>query len=136
MVDVPQPVAHGAPPREVSSEAEERRAIELVAAGRHADPHRVLGRHGTSLRCLRPNASAVRAVTGTVEEAGADSTLRRAVSELHLVHPGGVWEGEIAESVGAYHFEVDYPREEGVWTVRVDDAYRVWPTLGDLDLHL
>ncbi len=137
MLDVPEPVAPGATaPPVPTSEGEERRAFELIATGRHGDPHRVLGRHGGTVRCFRPNASAVRAVPGTVEGTPAEHGERRGASEMRLVHPAGLWEGQIAESVGAYHFEVDYPREEGAWTVRVDDPYRVWPTLGDLDLHL
>ncbi|MDA8062771.1 MAG: 1,4-alpha-glucan branching protein GlgB [Actinomycetota bacterium] len=118
---------------------EDRRAFELLAAGRHSDPHRVLGRHGRVVRCLRPNASAVRVLPGTVEGAGrpqGSGEEPSAAAELRLVHPAGVWEGEIDDSVAAYHFEVDYPRDGGAWTVRVDDPYRVWPTLGDLDLHL
>ncbi len=114
--------------------ADERRAVELVVAGRHSDPHRVLGRHGGVVRCFRPDASAVRAAAGTVAESGRGGGA--VVGELHLVHPAGLWEGPIDDSVGSYHFEVDYPRREGHWTVRVDDPYRVWPSLGDLDLHL
>ena len=41
--------------------------------------------------------------------------------------------GAVAEDIGAYKVEVRYP--DGT-TIKIDDPYRFWPTLGDLDLHL
>ena len=115
--------------------ADRRRGFELVAGGRHSDPHAVLGRHGGVVRCFRPNASAVRVVSGTAARAG-DVPAGADGGGLRLVHPAGLWEGPLDEQIGAYHYEVDYPAPGGVWTARVDDPYRAWPTLGDLDLHL
>src|SRR5579875_4198089 len=56
--------------------------IALVAAGRHSDPHRILGRHGTVVRCVRPGAVTVR----VVEDPGPDGS--GASHDLTLVHPG------------------------------------------------
>jgi 1,4-alpha-glucan branching enzyme len=101
-----------------------RAAVERIAAGHHRDPHRVLGRHGGVVRCMRPDAVAVRVLT----DAGA--------RPMHRLHPAGVWEGPIDPAAGGYRFEVDYPAASGVRTVTVEDPYRAWPTLGDVDLHL
>jgi 1,4-alpha-glucan branching enzyme len=134
---MPQPTSQGtALPSEDQSTGVDpvaeahRHAIELVAAGRHSDPHRVLGRHGAVVRCMRPGAEAVR-VIGLDPEGGDTSS-----GDLELVHPAGVWEGPIGDAVGAYRFDVDYPSPDGTVTVCVEDPYRAWPTLGDLDLHL
>ncbi len=94
--------------------------IDLIAAGHHSDPHRVLGRHGGVVRALRPDADAVDLVVGDTRT----PMLRR--------HPGGVWEAPIDGDAATYRFEV----RAGSSTFAVDDPYRSWPTLGDLDLHL
>ena len=39
--------------------------LELIAKGHHGDPHRVLGRHGEVVRAYRPDAVAMRVVTGS-----------------------------------------------------------------------
>ena len=49
------------------------------------------------------------------------------------LHPAGLFEARIADGVGAYKVDVRYP--DGT-TIKIDDPYRFWPTLGDLDLHL
>ena len=105
--------------------------IALVAAGRHSDPHRILGRHGTVVRCVRPGAVTVR----VVEDPGPDGA--GSSHDLTLVHPGGVWEGPISVGAHSYRFEADYAGPDGTTTTfAFDDAYRAWPTLGELDLHL
>ena len=38
--------------------------LQLIARGQHADPHRVLGRHGDVVRAYRPDAAAMRLITG------------------------------------------------------------------------
>ena len=38
--------------------------LQLIARGHHGDPHRVLGRHGDVVRAYRPDAAAMRLITG------------------------------------------------------------------------
>ncbi len=104
------------------------RELDLIAAGRHSDPHRVLGRHDGVVRAYQPEAIAMRLVART--KAGGKTT------EMTRVHPGGVFEAPIGKGVKRYQFEADYDQAGAVATYRFDDAYRSWPTLGDLDLHL
>ncbi len=104
------------------------RQLDLVAAGRHADPHRVLGRHGGVIRAYQPEAKAMRLLAGPRG--------REKQTEMTKVHPGGVFEAPISKGVKRYQLEADYNQAGGVATYRFDDAYRSWPTLGDLDLHL
>ena len=104
------------------------REMELVASGRHSDPHRVLGRHGEVVRAYRPEAKAMRLLTG--------SASRPAVTDMKRVHPAGIFEGPISDSATSYRLEADFEDRGAVSTQRFDDAYRSWPTLGELDLHL
>jgi 1,4-alpha-glucan branching enzyme len=102
--------------------------LELVAAGRHSDPHRVLGRHGDVVRVFQPEAREVRLVLGV----GANqkkTTMRR-------VHPAGIFEAGIAPSDGGYQLEAVYEHNGAVSTHRFDDAYRSWPAPGEVDLYL
>ena len=94
--------------------------IELLAAGHHGDPHRVLGRHAGAVRAVRPDAHEVVVLAGD----------RRI--PMTRIHPGGIWEASIPDDAGTYRFEVT----AGPSTFIVDDPYRSWPTLGDMDLHL
>ncbi len=102
--------------------------LERLVRREHGNPHGVLGVHpadgGVVVRAFRPAAAAVRAVT-----AGNETV------ELQQVHPGGVFEGIVAnaELPLAYKLEVDYG-ESG--TITIDDPYRFLPTVGELDLHL
>ncbi len=102
--------------------------LDLVASGRHGDPHRVLGRHEGVVRVFRPGAASVKLLTGTAAEPD--------VAEMVRVHPAGVFEGPIDDSAADYRLEAVYERRGEVSTVRFDDPYRTWPTLGELDLHL
>jgi 1,4-alpha-glucan branching enzyme len=115
--------------------------LELIVNGRHGDPHRILGRHDGKVRAFRPDAVAMwllpeadGAVAGA--PAGRPIPMRR-------IHPGGVFEAPIPAGVSTYRLQADYPMARvggsngtGVVTYVFDDAYRAWPTLGDLDLHL
>ena len=124
------PVAPDGPSPDPSGEGARRRDLDLVAAGRHGDPHRVLGRHNGQVTCMRPGATGVRVVGGV---SGTEDVV---TGRLRQVHPAGIWQGEIDDRVGAYHYEVDYDGSLGPATTSVEDPYRLWPTLGDLDLHL
>ncbi len=91
--------------------------VAAITSGEHVNPHGFLGHHGGIVRVWRPGASAVVVGRFTAE----------------LVHPAGLFEARVPEDMGAYKVEVRYP--DGT-TIKIDDPYRFWPTLGDLDLHL
>ena len=64
--------------------------MDVIVAGQHGDPFAVLGPHpggdGTvGLRAFLPAARAVAALT-------SDGT----ITPLRSVHPGGLWEGQVA----------------------------------------
>ncbi|HET9732424.1 MAG TPA: 1,4-alpha-glucan branching protein GlgB [Acidimicrobiales bacterium] len=95
--------------------------FERLASGEHSSPHDVLGRHGDEVRVWRPGAAEVTVVA---------SDGRRATAEQ--AHPAGGFVARLSDA-DAYRLEVRYP--DGA-TVLIDDPYRLWPTLGELDLHL
>ncbi|MFJ5044901.1 1,4-alpha-glucan branching enzyme [Streptomyces sp. NPDC088719] len=95
-----------------------------LLAGDHHAPHDVLGAHpvpgGVLVRALRPFARSV-----TVVATG----LR---AELHD-DGDGFFAGVLpVPEVPAYRLEVAYDDN----TVEVEDPYRFWPAIGELDLHL
>ncbi|MFF8247008.1 1,4-alpha-glucan branching enzyme [Streptomyces griseus] len=95
-----------------------------LLAGDHHAPHDVLGAHpipgGVLVRALRPFARSV-----TVLATG----LR---AELHE-DGDGFFSGVLpVPEVPAYRLEVAYDDN----TIEVEDAYRFWPAIGELDLHL
>ena len=100
--------------------------LNALVEGTEADPHRILGPHGDVVRAWRPDASAVTLVL-------SDGTQVPMVQE----HPAGVFAAKGVdlppEGAADYRFEVAYPGGDS-W--RVDDPYRFWPTLGDVDLYL
>src|SRR5439155_4127522 len=102
-----------------------REELDRLVGGAHHNPHSVLGAHPngdrrTTVRTLRPEASAVSVVVGHNRTA------------MHRVHDGGVFEAVIDGPPGDYRLEVTYHDQ----TYRVDDPYRWLPTLGEMDLHL
>ncbi|HSS11875.1 MAG TPA: 1,4-alpha-glucan branching protein GlgB [Acidimicrobiales bacterium] len=99
--------------------------LELIVAGRHSDPHRVLGLHDGVVRAYRPDAIAMRLV---VPEGR--------VVPMRPIHPAGVFEAELPTGASHYRLEADYGSAGAVSTFVFDDPYRAWPTLGELDLHL
>ncbi|MFB8019657.1 1,4-alpha-glucan branching enzyme [Streptomyces rubiginosohelvolus] len=110
----------GARPAPVLDGADRGRLL----AGDHHAPHDVLGAHpipgGVLVRALRPFARTV-----TVLATG----LR---AELHD-DGDGFFSGVLpVPQVPAYRLEVAYDDN----TVEVEDPYRFWPAIGDLDLHL
>ena len=102
--------------------------IERLVSGRHTDPHRLLGCHVEQgenvVRAWKPDAVGVTLLAG-----GRRSPMRR-------VHPAGVFESRSLDSASddsGYRLEVVYAESA---TYVVDDPYRFWPTLGELDLYL
>ncbi|WP_156760291.1 1,4-alpha-glucan branching protein GlgB [Microbacterium karelineae] len=104
--------------------------LEMIADGRHGDPHEILGAHphagSVTVRVLRPLASSV-----SLRILAADGTW----SDAPLVHEAyGVWSGVLdLPEVPTYRVVTTYadgaPHES-------DDPYRFLPTLGEVDLHL
>ncbi|MFF5875002.1 1,4-alpha-glucan branching enzyme [Streptomyces californicus] len=95
-----------------------------LLAGDHHAPHDVLGAHpipgGVLVRALRPYARSV-----TVLAAGSRT-------ELHG-DGDGFFSGVLpAPEVPEYRLEVRYEDN----TIEIDDPYRFWPAIGELDLHL
>ena len=105
------------------------RELELVVAGRHSDPHRVLGLHDGVVRAYRPDATKMRILVGP----GGDSAV-----DMKMIHPAGLFEGRLDTDDDSvmYELEVTYSRGTEDTTHRFCDPYRAWPTLGDMDLHL
>jgi 1,4-alpha-glucan branching enzyme len=105
--------------------------VERLVSGQYHDPHHLLGAHldrdgngqeRVVIRGWRPDASAMAILLD-------DQRV-----EMRCVHPAGLFAGVVAGSaVPAYRLETTYP--DGV-VVTLDDPYRYWPTLGQLDLHL
>ena len=95
--------------------------FDALVEGYEIDPHRVLGPHEDLVRAWRPDASSITLVL-------PDGTR----VPMEQEHPTGVF---VARGVKAtdYRLEVTYP---GGDTWLVDDPYRFWPTLGDVDLYL
>jgi 1,4-alpha-glucan branching enzyme len=113
------------PPRQPRTRPVPAGEIELLVAGRHGNPHAVLGAHphegGVTVRTLKPLARTVTVVVGD-----------QRVELEHEAH--GVWAGVVpGEQVPDYRLEVTYA--DGVPHV-FDDPYRYLPTLGEMDLHL
>ncbi|MFJ6487860.1 1,4-alpha-glucan branching enzyme [Streptomyces californicus] len=95
-----------------------------LLAGDHHAPHDVLGAHpipgGVLVRALRPYARSV-----TVLAAGSRT-------ELHD-DGDGFFSGVLpVPEVPEYRLEVRYEDD----TIEIDDPYRFWPAIGELDLHL
>ena len=102
--------------------------IERMAAGRHPDPHSVLGAHpgpdGVVVRALRPLAASVTLVL--------DDGRRFPMKHLYQ----GVFTVTLPEEkVPGYRIATSYAPAGGDETL-ADDPYRFAPTLGELDLHL
>ncbi|MFD3904448.1 1,4-alpha-glucan branching enzyme [Streptomyces sp. CB04723] len=95
-----------------------------LLAGDHHAPHDVLGAHpipgGVLVRALRPYARSV-----TVLATGSRT-------ELHD-DDDGFFSGVLpVPEVPEYRLEVRYEDN----TIEIDDPYRFWPAIGELDLHL
>ena len=98
--------------------------LQPLIDGTEADPHQVLGPHGDMVRAWRPDAAAVTLVLPDGKRA-----------EMEREHGAGVFvaKGVKFPADADYRFDVSYA---GGDTWLVDDPYRFWPTLGDVDLYL
>jgi 1,4-alpha-glucan branching enzyme len=98
--------------------------LQLVAEGRHHNPHSVLGFHQEPkawvVRALRPFAKSVALKT------------KNGNLDMQHVH-GGIWELRGDKKLGDYRISASYENAPD-WVS--DDPYRYLPKLGDLDLHL
>ena len=99
--------------------------IDRLVHGHHHDPHSVLGPHQgegvVTVRTFKPRAASV------------DLVLDGRVVPFEHEHEG-VWTATIeADQVPDYRVAVDYG--DG-FKHTVDDPYRFWPTLGEVDIHL
>ena len=99
---------------------------EAIVEVAHPNPHSYLGIHEVDrkpyLRVWRPEAAAIVALLPN------DTRV-----PLEQRHPAGLFEGRLPAAADTYQLEVRFHSGE---TTVVDDAYRFWPTLGDVDLHL
>jgi 1,4-alpha-glucan branching enzyme len=101
--------------------------LERIVAGRHHNPHHVLGLHDGVVRAYRPDAAAMRVLPG-----GSDGHSM----PMRQLHPAGVFEAELPSGAKHYRLEADYGTGGAVSTFVFDDPYLAWPTVGELDLHL
>ncbi len=104
-----------------------RTQLGRVASGEHDDPHAVLGVHRvgrhTVLRAWCPDATSVRAVLD-------DATT---VALSPVVGIDGVFSTTLAAAPATYRLALTWADGS---ELEVDDPYRFWPTLGEVDLHL
>ncbi|HEY5999204.1 MAG TPA: 1,4-alpha-glucan branching protein GlgB [bacterium] len=107
------------------------RDLRRLLAGRHHDPHRILGVHrapGTPgdwiVRCFHPGAA-----TAEVLVEG------RPPLAMARVHEAGLFAARLAggETPPVYRLRLGFP-DGG--SLERDDPYRFLPTVGELDLHL
>ena len=108
--------------------------LDRIAAGEHHDPHSVLGAHPARdadgqdvvvIRGWRPDAVDM----AIVLDGGNGERIA-----MRPLHPAGIFGGVVAGTrIPDYRLEVTYPGDN---VVTVDDPYRFWPTMGELDLHL
>jgi 1,4-alpha-glucan branching enzyme len=106
---------------ETGGPAERPGELDRLVSGEHTDPHRVLGPHGSTVLTFRPDASAVRLVLHDGRRV-----------DMTRLRPGGLFLADVRD-VDGYAIEAEF---EGGTTLRYDDPYRFWPTLGEVDLHL
>src|ERR1700694_1575201 len=74
------------------------RELAQIVAGRHSDPHRLLGLHDGVVRAYRPDALGMRVVVGE----------RRI--PMTKVRPEGLFEAPVPDDTTVYRLEADYGR--------------------------
>ena len=92
--------------------------MAAIVNGEHANPHAFLGHHGGIVRVWRPGASAVFVGRNKAE----------------VIDQAGLFEARDQRRPRRVQGRASTIRT--ATTIRIDDPYRFWPTLGDLDLHL
>ena len=105
--------------------------LERLVTIQHHDPHHLLGPHPerdgegrerVAIRGWRPDAAEMIILAGGQR------------IQMHRLHPAGLFAGALeGPDIPDYRLEATYP--DGT-VVEIDDPYRFWPTLGELDLHL
>ena len=114
----------------VKVEAGDEAQIAMIAAAAHGDPFVYLGMHktagGLAVRAMLPGADAVAVVEA---KSGA------VVGEGERVHPAGLFVARIAGRREPFRYRLRVSWSGGE-VQEFEDAYRFWPVLGDLDLHL
>jgi 1,4-alpha-glucan branching enzyme len=105
-------------------------SVLRIVSGRHGDPFSFLGMHRNSkgalvVRTFQPGARRAHVTRAATYEI---------VSELKLVHPEGLFEGEIDSPGGPFPYRllIQYGDSER----SIDDPYRFPPILGEIDVHL
>ncbi len=110
-----------------------RQEVELLLAGEHPDPHRLLGAHaaeeGVQIVAWRPSADSVSARIPPGANGSAE------VLELERTDPAGLFEATLPDAAMPLDYELQVGYPDGA-TVRLRDPYSFAPTLGELDLHL
>ncbi len=106
------------------------RELRRLLAGRHHDPHRILGVHrapepgGWIVRGFHPTALAAEAVVSGAEPV-----------PMRRLHVAGLFAAALPGGDAAPPYRLRFHLAEGD-TVERDDPYRFLPTIGELDLHL
>jgi 1,4-alpha-glucan branching enzyme len=114
----------GGSPTESStrSSAEPAPDVGTLIAGRHYDPHQVLGFHDGRVVSYRPGACAMELVLPAGESV-----------QMQLLHDDGVYVAEAPEAKDGYRLRAEYPDGN---VHEFADAYRFTPTVSEYDLHL
>jgi 1,4-alpha-glucan branching enzyme len=105
--------------------------LEAIAAGRHHNPHEILGQHLVGAPGVSDPLTVIRALRPLASEVVVHLETGAHVELTHLGH--GVWQGFSTLGFSDYTVEARY---EGGPPWIADDPYRYMPTLGELDLHL
>jgi len=104
---------------------------DALVAGRHSDPHHVLGAHpatrggraGAVLRAFHPEAKSATCILPDGERVALEPIAR------------GLWEAFLPDRSVPFAYRLHFRFASGAEWER-DDPYRFAPTLGELDLHL
>src|SRR5262245_46750538 len=105
--------------------------VDLILAGNHWEPHRVLGAHpgivenraGAIIRAFHPDAT------------GVDCLAHGTVIAMERIAAGGLFAAFIPEVSPPTPYRLRFLFRDG-HTWEREDPYRFLPTIGELDLHL